>query len=226
MSHLAIEDLQHPGCELRRIYLLGTRVNMGKEKSSTAEERGRRRFVIMRCDGTLLRDDGHKPADPQLPVDRLANIVREAILPSVEALIPLRAQGRLVTGGTWSGRGPWCSSSRPTQRKRCARCSKACRYRAWPRPRSAQCGPWENCTPSRSSRTPVSCGCEHPGSVTSVKANFIGLRKTEGQLLRKPLPRTRVNKGKRAGGSYPGPIVRVCQLATSSGGLLQHPSSS
>ena len=40
-----------------------------------------------------------KPADPQLPVDRLANIVREAILPSVEALIPLRAQGRLVTGG-------------------------------------------------------------------------------------------------------------------------------
>jgi hypothetical protein len=47
-----------------------------------------------------------KPADPQLPVDRLANIVREAILPSVEALIPLWAQGRLVTGGTWSGRGP------------------------------------------------------------------------------------------------------------------------
>ena len=40
-----------------------------------------------------------KPADPQLPVDRLANIVREAILPSVEALIPLKAQGRLVTGG-------------------------------------------------------------------------------------------------------------------------------
>src|SRR5918993_2147694 len=40
-----------------------------------------------------------KPADPQLPVDRLANIVREAILPSIEALIPLRAQGRLVTGG-------------------------------------------------------------------------------------------------------------------------------
>jgi muconolactone delta-isomerase len=43
--------------------------------------------------------DIEKPADPQLPVDRLAHIVREAILPSVEALIPLRAQGRLVTGG-------------------------------------------------------------------------------------------------------------------------------
>jgi muconolactone delta-isomerase len=40
-----------------------------------------------------------KPPDPQLPVDRLANIVREAILPSGEALITLRAQGRLVTGG-------------------------------------------------------------------------------------------------------------------------------
>ena len=46
-----------------------------------------------------------KPADPQLPVDRLANIVREAILPSVEALIPLRAQGRLVTGGYLVGEG-------------------------------------------------------------------------------------------------------------------------
>ena len=43
--------------------------------------------------------DIEKPADPQLPVDRLAYIVREAILPSVEALIPLKAQGRLVTGG-------------------------------------------------------------------------------------------------------------------------------
>jgi muconolactone delta-isomerase len=43
--------------------------------------------------------DLEKPADPQLPVDRLAHIVREPILPSVEALIPLKAQGRLVTGG-------------------------------------------------------------------------------------------------------------------------------
>ncbi len=38
-------------------------------------------------------------AYPQLPVGRLAMIVREAILPTVEALLPLRAQGRLVTGG-------------------------------------------------------------------------------------------------------------------------------
>ena len=43
--------------------------------------------------------DIEKPAAPQLPVDRLAHIVREAILPSVKALIPLKAQGRLVTGG-------------------------------------------------------------------------------------------------------------------------------
>jgi muconolactone delta-isomerase len=43
--------------------------------------------------------DLQKPADPQLPVHRLAHIVREAILPSVEALIPLSTQGRLVTGG-------------------------------------------------------------------------------------------------------------------------------
>jgi Muconolactone delta-isomerase len=38
-------------------------------------------------------------AAPSLPVGRLARIVREAILPSVEALVPLQAQGRLVTGG-------------------------------------------------------------------------------------------------------------------------------
>src|SRR5919107_3012631 len=44
-----------------------------------------------------------KPADPQLPVDRLAHIVREAILPPVEALIPLKAPGRLVTGGDLVG---------------------------------------------------------------------------------------------------------------------------
>src|SRR5918992_1246070 len=43
--------------------------------------------------------DLQKPADPQLPVHRLAHVVREAILPSVEALIPLSTQGRLVTGG-------------------------------------------------------------------------------------------------------------------------------
>jgi hypothetical protein len=49
--------------------------------------------------------DLEKPADPKLPVDRLANIVREAILPSVEALIPLGVQGRLVTGGYLVGEG-------------------------------------------------------------------------------------------------------------------------
>ncbi len=40
-----------------------------------------------------------EPAGTRLPVDGLAKIVREAILPSVEDLIPLGAQGRLVTGG-------------------------------------------------------------------------------------------------------------------------------
>jgi hypothetical protein len=36
---------------------------------------------------------------PQLPTDGLARIVRNAILPSVEALVPLRAAKKLVTGG-------------------------------------------------------------------------------------------------------------------------------
>ena len=43
--------------------------------------------------------DLEEPKDPRLPVHRLAHIVREAILPTVEDLIPLGAQGRLVTGG-------------------------------------------------------------------------------------------------------------------------------
>jgi|SRR5215210_47755 len=43
--------------------------------------------------------DVEPEAAPSLPVGRLARIVREAILPSVEALIPLHVQGRLVTGG-------------------------------------------------------------------------------------------------------------------------------
>ena len=49
--------------------------------------------------------DVAEPADPRLPVDRLANIVREAILPTVETLIPLGTQGRLVTGGYLVGEG-------------------------------------------------------------------------------------------------------------------------
>jgi muconolactone delta-isomerase len=46
-----------------------------------------------------------KPAGPHLSVDRLANVVREAILPSVEYLIPLKTQGKLVTGGYMVGEG-------------------------------------------------------------------------------------------------------------------------
>ena len=40
-----------------------------------------------------------KPAGLRLPVDQVAKIVRAAILPAVEALMPLKAQGRLLTGG-------------------------------------------------------------------------------------------------------------------------------
>jgi hypothetical protein len=44
-------------------------------------------------------------AYPSLPVGGLARIVREAILPSVEALVPLGVDGRLVTGGYLIGEG-------------------------------------------------------------------------------------------------------------------------
>ncbi len=38
-------------------------------------------------------------ADPLLPIDRLVGVVREAILPSLEALTDLEARGKVVTGG-------------------------------------------------------------------------------------------------------------------------------
>jgi len=47
-----------------------------------------------------------EPANPLLPVDKLASIVRAAVLPTVEALVPLSAQGTLVTGGYLVGGGP------------------------------------------------------------------------------------------------------------------------
>jgi hypothetical protein len=71
-----------------------------KEKSGTAEERSLHRLVIMAAMVLYFVTMDIKSADPQLPVGQLATIVRNTILPSVEALIPLRAQGRLVTGGT------------------------------------------------------------------------------------------------------------------------------
>ena len=44
-------------------------------------------------------------AAPSTPVGGLARIVREAILPSVEVLVPLRAAQKLVTGGYPVGEG-------------------------------------------------------------------------------------------------------------------------
>jgi muconolactone delta-isomerase len=38
-------------------------------------------------------------ADPLLPIDRLAEVVREAILPSLKTLTELKARGKVVTGG-------------------------------------------------------------------------------------------------------------------------------
>jgi hypothetical protein len=38
-------------------------------------------------------------ADPLLPLDKLTELVRDTILPSVEALTRLQAQGKVVSGG-------------------------------------------------------------------------------------------------------------------------------
>jgi muconolactone delta-isomerase len=38
-------------------------------------------------------------ADPLLPIAQLVGVVRDAVLPSVERLMVLKAQGKVVTGG-------------------------------------------------------------------------------------------------------------------------------
>jgi muconolactone delta-isomerase len=44
-------------------------------------------------------------ADPLLPVERLVGVIREAVLPSVESLIALKSQGKVLTGGYPIGQG-------------------------------------------------------------------------------------------------------------------------
>ena len=47
--------------------------------------------------------------DPLLPVNQLTELIRGAILPSVESLTKLQAQGKVVSGGTLSVERPSCS---------------------------------------------------------------------------------------------------------------------
>jgi hypothetical protein len=47
--------------------------------------------------------------DPLLPVDQLTELIRGAILPSVESLTKLQAQGKVVSGGILSVVRPSCS---------------------------------------------------------------------------------------------------------------------
>ena len=46
----------------------------------------------------IVTMDIHR-ADPLLPIDQLAGVIREAVLPSVERLMELKAQRKVVTGG-------------------------------------------------------------------------------------------------------------------------------
>ena len=46
----------------------------------------------------MVTMDIHR-ADPLLPIDQLAGVIREAVLPSVERLMELKAQRKVVTGG-------------------------------------------------------------------------------------------------------------------------------
>jgi muconolactone delta-isomerase len=44
-------------------------------------------------------------ADPLLPIDQLVGVIGEAVLPSVEKLLALKAQGKVITGGYPLGQG-------------------------------------------------------------------------------------------------------------------------
>jgi muconolactone delta-isomerase len=45
-----------------------------------------------------------RSADPLLPVDQLTKLIRDVVLPSVESLTKLQAQGKLIYGGYPIGR--------------------------------------------------------------------------------------------------------------------------
>jgi hypothetical protein len=50
-------------------------------------------------------ENGHNQGRPLLPVERLVGVIREAVLPSVESLIALKTQGKVLTGGYPIGQG-------------------------------------------------------------------------------------------------------------------------
>jgi muconolactone delta-isomerase len=72
---------------------LGTSVNRGSRAalSSMWHHRSAMPQYLVTMDITR--------ADPLLPIDQLLGVIQEAVLPSVERLIELKAQRKVVTGG-------------------------------------------------------------------------------------------------------------------------------
>jgi muconolactone delta-isomerase len=79
--------------EVRRIPLLGTSVNRASRValSSMGHHSSAMPQYMVTMDITR--------ADPLLPIDLLAEVIREAVLPSVERLLELKAQRKVITGG-------------------------------------------------------------------------------------------------------------------------------
>jgi hypothetical protein len=83
-------------------------VNKGQEKGPvTPRSSATQGSVIIRFGMALyLVKMNLTRTDPLLPVDQLTELIRGAILPSVESLTKLQAQGKVVSGGYPIGRPP------------------------------------------------------------------------------------------------------------------------
>jgi hypothetical protein len=70
-------------------------------------------------------------ADPLLNIGRLTDIVRGAILPSLERLKDLQSEGKSWPEGIRSGSATSCCSWRRSPRMSCTRCWGDCPFRSW-----------------------------------------------------------------------------------------------
>ena len=89
-------------------------------------------------------------AAPSMPVGGLARIVREAILPSVEALVPLKQARKLVTGGYLVGERQMVFVFEADSEEEVREVLDGLPLSGWPSQTSGRCKPSERCTSSTS----------------------------------------------------------------------------
>ena len=68
---------------------------------------------------------------PLLPPDQLVGIMRQWVLPSMDALINLKSEGKIIAGGFQSEKGLWCLSLRQNPMKSWTLSCKGYLYGGW-----------------------------------------------------------------------------------------------